>query len=190
MSNPMHIPDHEYGVIRLFAIDLPPEDIAAFKTAGLSKSGDVQWPLKAALGATDLDQDFVEVFPISDLDGLGLGGYLITGNDVPTEQIDQMRGQLDPLQGHVLLVFSSAFNAAAQTLNPKSPLRHIATFFTTGTPVTFKELPDESAKLGSGHDDISPAKKQPSQAAMSGRIATYALLFMFIFTGLIIWIGS
>jgi hypothetical protein len=44
--------------------------------------------------------------------------------------------------------------------------------------------------LGTGNDEIKPAKKVPSQAAMSGRIATYALLFMFAFTGLIIWIGS
>ena len=51
-------------------------------------------------------------------------------------------------------------------------------------------LPDDSAQLGTGNDEIKPAKKVPSQAAMSGRIATYALLFMFAFTGLIIWIGS
>ena len=190
MSSPINVPAHEHGVIRLFAIDLPADQIETFNAASDTDAADIQWPLKDALGATHLDTNFVEVFPISDLDGLGLAGYLITGNDVPADQVDQMSQHLNLLKGHVVLVFSSAFGDIAQTLHPTSPLRHIATFFIEGTPVTFEPLPDENAQLGTGKDDIKPAKKPPSEAAMSGRIATYALLFMFIFTGLIIWIGS
>lgn len=177
MSTTMQIPAFEAGVVRLFAIDMLSDQMDTFNA-------------KAALGAAHLDETFVEVFHVSDLEGLGLAGYLMTGNEVPEDQIDEMRVQLDAIKGHVLLVFSSAFGQDKQTLHPQSPLRHIATFFTEGTPVTFKKLPDDSAQLGTGNDDIKSAKKVPSQAAMSGRIATYALLFMFAFTGLIIWIGS
>jgi hypothetical protein len=177
MSTTMQVPAFETGVIRLFAIDMPSDQMDAFDP-------------KVALGATSLDETFVDVFPISDLEGLGLAGYLITGGEVPEEQVDEMRVQLNAIKGHVLLVFSSAFGKDKQTLYPHSPLRHIATFFTEGTPVTFKKLPDDSAQLGTGNNVNKPAKKIPSQAAMSGRIATYALLFMFAFTGLIIWIGS
>ena len=38
---------------------------------------------KATLGAAHLDETFVEVFHVSDLEGLGLAGYLMTGNEVP-----------------------------------------------------------------------------------------------------------
>tara|TARA_B110000902_G_scaffold228339_1_gene268307 strand:- start:4843 stop:5430 length:588 start_codon:yes stop_codon:yes gene_type:complete len=189
-STQMNVPAFESGVVRLFAIDLPSDQIEAFKTYLSTSENDTQWPLKDALGATFLNENFVEVFPVSDLDGLGLAGYLSTGNEVPADQVDQMAHQLSLVKGHVVLVLSSAFGGFAQSLHPTSPLRHIATFFTEGTPVTFEPLPDDSAQLGSGDDDIKPAKKKPSEAAMSGRIATYALLFMFVFTGLIIWIGS
>ena len=190
MSSPMNIPAFESGVIRLFAIDLPTDQIAAFNTIVNPTNDDPLWPLKSALGATSLDENFIEVFSVSDLEGLGLAGYLSTGNDVTVDQVDQMCQQLDLLKGHLLLVSSSAFGGLAQPLHIQSPLRHIATFFTEGTPVTFEPLPDDSAQLGTGNDEIKPAKKQPSEAAMSGRIATYALLFMFIFTALFIWIGS
>ena len=177
MSTSMQIPAFETGVIRLFTIEMPSDQMDVFDA-------------RVALGATNIDETFVEVFHVSDLEGLGLAGYLIIGNEVPEGQIDEMRVQLGTIKGHVLLVFSSAFGQNKQTLHPQSPLHHIATFFTEGTPVTHKKLPDDSAQLGTGNDDIKPAKKVPSQAAMSGRIATYALLFMFAFTGLIVWIGS
>lgn len=186
----MNVPAFESGVIRLFAIDLPSDQIEAFKTTSYIGDDDTKWPLKDALGATFLDEGFIEVFPVSDLEGLGLAGYLSTGNDVPIDQVDQMAQHLDLIKGHVVLVMSSAFGGFAQSLTPRSPLRHVATFFTEGTPVTFEPLPDDSAQLGSGDDAIKPAKKKPSEAAMMGRIATYALLFMFALTGLIIWIGS
>lgn len=189
-STPMNVPAFESGVIRLFAIDLPSDQIDAFKASQHINDDRTQWPLKDALGAKFLDDDFIEVFPVADLEGLGLAGYLSTGNDVPIDQVNQISHHLERVKGHVLLVFSSAFGGLEQSLDPRSPLRHIATFFTEGTPVTFEPLPDDSAQLGSGNDNIKPAKKKPSQAAMSGRIATYALLFMFVFTWLIIWIGS
>ena len=35
-----------------------------------------------------------------------------------------------------------------------------------------------------------PARKKKSDAAMSGMVATYALLFAFAFTGIIVWISA
>ena len=35
-----------------------------------------------------------------------------------------------------------------------------------------------------------PARKQKSEAAMSGMVATYALLFAFAFTVVIVWIAA
>ena len=102
-STQMNVPAFESGVVRLFAIDLPCDQIEAFKTSLSTSENDTQWPLKDALGATFLDEDFVEVFPVSDLDGLGLAGYLSTGNEVPADQVDQMTHQLSLVKGHVVL---------------------------------------------------------------------------------------
>ena len=93
MSTTMQVPAFETGVIRLFAIDMPSDQMDTFDA-------------KAALGAAHLDGTFVDVLPISDLEGLGLAGYLMTGSEVPEDQIDEMRVQLDAIKGRVLLVFS------------------------------------------------------------------------------------
>lgn len=186
MSSLMNVPALETGVIRLFAIDLPKDQIEDFRTPVHGTDDAVTWPLKDALGAAFLDEDFVEVFPVEDLESFGLAGYLMEGNDVPEDQIDAMRAQLAALKGYVLLVFSSAFSDTAQTLTPRAPLRHIGTFFSEGAPVKFEQLPSQSADPNSG---VKP-RKTPSDAAMSGRIATYALLFIFLFTALFIWIAA
>ena len=46
----MNIPAFESGVIRLFAIDLPTDQIAAFNTIVNPTNDDPLWPLKNALG--------------------------------------------------------------------------------------------------------------------------------------------
>tara|TARA_B110000495_G_scaffold127675_1_gene111110 strand:+ start:208 stop:351 length:144 start_codon:yes stop_codon:yes gene_type:complete len=35
-----------------------------------------------------------------------------------------------------------------------------------------------------------PARKQKSEATMSGMVATFALLFAFVFTAVIVWIAA
>ena len=40
------------------------------------------------------------------------------------------------------------------------------------------------------HNQKEPARKKRSDAAMIGMIATYALLFAFAFTAIIVWISA
>ena len=46
-----------------------------------------------ALGAETLDPEHVEVFPVSDLEGVGLAGYLEDGMGVPADQLEDMRAR-------------------------------------------------------------------------------------------------
>ena len=39
-------------------------------------------------------------------------------------------------------------------------------------------------------DPKKPARKKKSDAAMSGMVATYALIFAFTFTAIIVWISA
>ena len=67
MSDRIEVPAHETGVVRMFAVDLPPEEIEDF--ADPDREG---WPLIAALGLYDLNPAYVEIFPVNQLEDMGL----------------------------------------------------------------------------------------------------------------------
>lgn len=184
--DPNTVSPNEAGVVRIYAIDLAPADTLAFCEPKPDQNGDADWPLKAALGVTHLDEDFVEVFDVATLEQIGLSGYLVMGNGIAEADVAPYKDMLDRLQGHVAIVFSAAFGGVEAQLTPQSPLRYIAAFREENAPVTFKPLPDESAK----RTDAPPAKKKPSDAAMSGRVATIALLVMAFLVWLMIRIAG
>jgi hypothetical protein len=182
MSAPMKISNTESGIVRLFTVDLPPEEIAKFTT----RNG--RWPLAEALGADALDPEYIDVFDVSDLQGLGLSTYLTDGHGIPAGQLDPMRARLEALQGTVMVITSRAFSGQAQTITPRAPLNLIASFSEDRAPVSFDPLPDAGAK-GAPPPPPEPARKPVSDAAMSGRIATIVLLVLFVLVAIMIWIA-
>lgn len=178
MTDKITIRPTEHGVVRIFAVDLPEDQIAGFNRQNGA------WPLQDALGADVLNADHVELFPLSDLDELGLTGYLEQGHGIDPADLADMRGQLHALAGHVLIVTSRAFGGQAQTLTPCAPLRLIASFHEDATPVAFDPLPSKAARGTTG------GKAAPSDAAMSGRIASLALLVLFALVALVVWVAS
>jgi len=182
MSDRFHIPKNEHGLVRLFSIDLPPEDIPSF----VEENGD-DWPLRAALGAGHLEHEYIEVFPVSDLTGLGLIGYMNEGLGISQADLAGDRAQLDAVSGHVLVVLSRAFGGHEQQIAPQPPLRWIGTWREERAPVQFETLPHESAQ---GEVPVETQPEKPSEAAMSGRVAMIALLVIFVLTGLMIWIAA
>jgi len=179
VSDTINIPEGEHGVVRLFTVDLPKAEIEAFT----GRNG--RWPLAEAMGASHLDADYIEVFDLGDLAEMGLAGYLEEGQGIPKAQIDPMRTELSALSGTVLVATSRAFAQSAQTLTPKTPLRFIATFTEERDPVAFEPLPNASA----GPQDAKPPRKKPSDAAMSGRVATVALLVLAALVTVMVWIA-
>lgn len=171
MSERFQVSATERGIIRVFAIDLPEDQVDGFDPA-------------PALGVTALESQYVELFPVSDLKGVGLSGYMSEGLGVAETELDKSR--LDALDGHVLIVLSGAFGEQPVTLTPKAPLRWIGTYTEEHAPVQFEPLPDAAAQ-----GQIAPeAKKRPSNAALSGRVAMMALLVIFALTGLMVWIAA
>lgn len=180
MTQPIQIPAREHDVIRVFSLSMSDADAKALRNDGAA--------LNAALG-TDVDSDFVEVFPLSDLEGVGLMGYLGDGNDVAADQLAPDRAKLEKLGGWVLLVFSRAFRGADATLNPIPALTLIGTYGATGVDWRCTEtVTSQAAKPYTAPPET--VKKRPSDAAMSGRVATIVLILLGLFTWAMIWIAG
>jgi len=181
----INVPAHEAKVVRLFAIDLTADEIIAFRDPVYDADGNADWALKKALGATLLDEDFIEVFHIDDLGELGLAGYLTDGVGIPADQVAAHYATLSALKGFMLLITSAAFDGFANTLEVKPPLRHVATLNEDSAPVKFETLPDGGAKGA-----LTDGKPPKSDARIGGMIAMYVLVFLFALVGLMIWIAG
>ena len=178
----INIPANERGIVRLFALSMSNEAAERLKQDASE--------IMTALGSADtLDTEYLEVFPVSDLADIGLAGYLAEGNGIPDAQLAPDRGKLDRIGGWVLIVYSRAFSDAPATLNPVPALTQIGTYGATRTDWRATETVEaEAAKPYSAPPD--PVKKRPSDAAMSGRIATLVLVLLALFTWLFIWIAG
>lgn len=139
MSDRIEITSASRGSIWVFAVDIEAQAIKNFT----AKNGD--WPLARALGVETLDAEHVEVFPTSDLEGVGLAGYLEQGLGVVEEQLDGLRARLDAIKGVVMVLTARAFGDEQAELTPKSPLRLIASFTEDRPPVRFEPLPTQAA---------------------------------------------
>lgn len=143
----MEVKSTERGLIRLFAVDLPPEDASAFNTRRFDQDGEqISWPLWDALEPAYLDEDFIEYFDVDDLEEMGLTGYMTEGLGIATEDVAQDAARLSAIKGHVLIVLSAAFDGVAQTLTPRTPLRWIGTYREEKAPVSFQPLPTKAAE--------------------------------------------
>jgi hypothetical protein len=180
MNQTIDIPASDSGVLRLFALNLSTQILQELDDSAPEN-------LCVMLGLEDLDPTYVELVRISDLEELGLAGYLRDGYGLDEASIGEDRAKLRGLSGHVLIILSLAFRNTATTLEARPDLTLIGRYHTQGPDWSATApLTSPSAAPYTG----PPAKKRPSDAAMSGRIATYALLFIFLFTGAFIWIAS
>jgi len=104
-------------------------------------------------------------------------------------QLNPDKTKLEALDGWVLILFSRAFQDAAATLTPASTLTLIGTYSETGTDWRATETIDtDSAKPYSAPPETT--KKRPSDAAMSGRVATLVLIVLALFTYVFIRIAG
>lgn len=178
MTSPLQVAPHEQGMIRVFALSLTPPEAEALRDSAPAQA--------KLLGVETINISFTEVFPVADTETLGLAGYLIEGNDVDPASIAPDRARLAALDGWVLLVYSRAFDGAAQTLSPAPALTLIGCYTQPGTDWSESQtLRSDSAKPQGG-----TARKRPSDAAMSGRIAMAALLVITALTALMVWIAA
>ncbi|UZD90205.1 hypothetical protein [Cognatishimia activa] len=177
MPEQMKVKAQEHGLIRIFAVDLPPEEADRFDHRTFDDDLGT-WPLRDALGADYLDEDFIEFFDVADLEELGLAGYMVQGLGIARKDVDEVRAQIDQISGHVLIVLSNAFDGFEQTLNPKAPLRWIGTFEEEGADVQFKPLKSAAAKG-------SVAETPPAKASNPHLMVLTAIVALPVLIGLI-----
>lgn len=176
----------ERGLVRVFSLSMEPAVAKTLRANEPRKTEGAPGPIEAALGASGLDTEFVDVFPVSDVSEIGLNRYLEEGHGIAPAQLDPDRKKLAALDGWVLLVHSSAFGGTGATLNPAPELTLIGTYAEPGVDWS------EQTRLTSAasRETAAPARKPRSEAAMSGRVALVALLVMFVLTGIVIWIAA
>ncbi len=189
MTTNISIPQLESGVIRVFALSMSDEQAKALRDGAGSDTA--ASALNAALGARNLDMQHIEVFAVADLSDMSLMEYLLEGPGADPAILEKDRGKLAALEGWVMVVYSSAFGGIAQDITPAPTLTLIGAYPQEGVDWSDGvDLRTASARPNQEIPDDQPAKKRPSDAAMSGRIATLALLVAFGVVGLMLWVGS
>jgi hypothetical protein len=117
MTPSLNIPSGERGILRLFSLDMPAEQVRFLSEPGAAAQ---------MLGVDDLDLAQTDIISLDDLADIGLPQFLIDGFSIPPDQIDIPA--LTALSGHVMLVRSRAFRNRATTLTPAPQLALVASF--------------------------------------------------------------
>lgn len=143
MTQPIEIAAGERGHVRVFSLSMTKAEAEVLD-------------LEQALGTAPKDSSRVEIFPLSNLDGLGLTGYLIDGCGIPEAQVAPDRARLESLDGHVMLLLSRAYGDGAIILTPAPELTLIGTYTETRPDTSIAPIETESAKPYTGARRSSP----------------------------------
>ena len=178
---PLTLPPGERGKVRVFAISLPPDDLAA-----MDEAARLGW-LRGALGADELAPG-ATIFAVTDLQDVGLLGYLRDGQGIDGAALAPDRAKLTALEGWVAVIPSSALAGAGSTLTLAPELTLIGTYAEdapdwTGPPIETPSAAPYSAP--------PTAQKPPmSDARIGGMVATAVLLFLAIFVVIFVWLSG
>ncbi len=169
------IPATDHGLIRIFKVTGP-------APAGLEDKTPAA--LQALFGTDALDPNYIDVVDTQQLAGLSLLDYLHQGYDIPADAADDTA--LRDLRGLVVLIMSRAARGQEVTLKTAPTVTHVTT---TGDPARLR-IPTEPLTSAAAAGSVSSSKTPPSSAAMSGRVATIALIVLFALVAVMIWVAS
>ncbi len=172
----LKIAKSETGQIRLFVVNRAIDSMAHDL-----RTQDKQDLITDLLGF-DVPEGTAELFPVSDLTGVGLPRYLTDGYAVTDAQIDQDRARLEALDGYVLMLFSSAFEGQATTLTIGPDLTLIGTYGETQPDMTAPHLSADAAQPYTGVPNLTPSS--PPRGGAGGTIVVLAVV---VVVGLIVW---
>ncbi len=161
MTQTLHIKENEAGAVRVFALSMDAFEVQPYL--------EVNTKVSELLGIDLIDPQYVEVFPISDLEGLGLVGYLTEGQGIAEDALAPDRSRLNALDGHVMIVMSAAFAGREHDLTLDPRLTLIGEYPEDTPPVVFESLPQESSQgvlTGVDPDPVAPRKKFPTLLAI------------------------
>jgi len=182
----LNIPAHERNTCRVFALRLTPPEVRRLRTGDADDALIDPVAIAALLGSSIIDAAHVEIFDVAVLADVGLTTFLTQGNGIAEVAIEADRGQLDAVEGYVLILYSKAFAGEAATLHLDPALTLIGTYAEDLPPVRFEPLPSAAAT------GVLPGSVKPpmSDARIGGMVATVALLVMFALAALMVWIGG
>lgn len=172
MNGAVTVSPDEHGVVRVFSINLPPQEAKHWER----DTGAVA----AALGANTVDADRVELVDADTLRSVGLSTYLVDGMGLPEGAVAPDRSRLDALSGYVLIVRSGAFGSQGQTLHPNKLVTLIGTYREPKPMPSFEKLTSESAQgtlSGSGRSATGPASGR-SRGTLGIVLATIAAVIL------------
>lgn len=169
------VPANDHGAIYVLELVRPAPE-------GLEDKTDAA--MMAILGPVLVNTDYVDAITPGMLTDMTLPDLIRNGYEMPVSDADGevLRG----LQGTVILVMSAAFGGKEVTIDLPSDVRLVTTLREVATMSAPTPIYTDSAK----GNMIPKSKKRPSDAAMSGRVATIALVLMFVLVGLMIWIAG
>lgn len=173
ISDAKTVTENEHGVLRVFFLDDMPE----FEEGGVQAMR-AFWAAIGLPGNTLGDVQIVnaDYFPN------GLSRFLIEGYGLSEKDVFEHALTLDQFKGFAAIVRSSSFENRPATLVVDGPAKLIAAYHEPGTDTAF---PSPISTLSAmGIVTPPPQKKKPSDAAMSGRVATVALVVM----ALLVWV--
>ncbi len=176
MSVEIPITATEHGTVRIFAINLPPEEAKVWETDA-AKSDRL---IETALGADQIDHEHLEVIDVEAVKALGLSTYLIDGLGLPEALVARDRARLDALSGRVLIMWSTAFAGQEQVLKPGRQVTLIGTYREEPGAGIFEPIQSEAAKgsIGTPDDEqASPARSKPPWGLLAA-FAGVALLVL------------
>jgi hypothetical protein len=166
----------EHGVIRVFAVSRPMSEIARA----------LERQPKAALASEMLSYpvsaEDIEVFAISDLEGVGLPAYLTDGYDIDKDAVRADRRRLDALDGYILLLFSRVSNDGDITLNVGAELTLIGTY---AEPKAAHVAPPITSTSAAPYSGVTKPPEAPTRSRVGSALTALAVLAILL---LIWWI--
>ena len=169
----------EHGVVRVFSL--------GYRVSMELQHFEAVDKLAQALQVDRLNPEDVQIVDLNAVRDMGLSSFLIEAYGVTEEEMAPLAESLNALQGHVAVLRSGAFQGAALTLAASDDVRLVATLHEPRMSAP-APMPDFESARGTSK---GPKERKPvSDKAMSGRIAMYALLAVFAFTIMFVWIAS
>lgn len=175
MSDPLIIPAGEIGVLRLFALDMTREQVKFLREPGA---------IADLLGVDEINPEDVEIFPVEDLDELGLPGYLIEGHAVPEDQIAPDRARLAAQTGHVMILHSRAFGGRAATLAPAKSVMPLGTY--RAAPVDWTARPQPTP--ASARLQAAPPRSPRAARKSARKIGATIFVVVMALVALVLWL--
>ena len=177
MTRTIQIDKNERGLIRVFAINQPVADVKdALKKLPKADLA------RQLLDSPHLDTTSTEIFPLSDLTGMGLSVYLNDGYAVDEAGLAADQTKLDALDGFVMLLFSESFKGMEAVLTPSPAVTLIGTYAEYSPPGGGAAIDTDSARPYSGSPGMTPPT--PARGPAGSAMVVAALI---VLTGLGIW---